>query len=166
MLDFALLGLLRDGPRHGYELRRTLADLGIRRVSFGALYPALRRLERRGAIAAVRGEGRRRTYRITPEGIAEFERLIAESDPDEASGVFRLRLAFLGALPEASRLGVLERRRRALVGRLREARRAFAAAGGDRYRRALLEYRVHSTEADIAWLDRLIAGERGVTVNR
>ena len=48
--------------------------------------------------------------------------------------------------------------------RLRTARSSFLGArrarGGDRYRLALMERRVHSTEADIAWLDELIAGER------
>jgi DNA-binding PadR family transcriptional regulator len=29
MLDFAILGLLRDESRHGYELKRALGDLGF-----------------------------------------------------------------------------------------------------------------------------------------
>jgi hypothetical protein len=53
MLDFAILGLLMEGPRHGYELKHALGELGFWKVSFGSLYPALRRLEKRGAIGAI-----------------------------------------------------------------------------------------------------------------
>ena len=59
MLEFAILGLLREEPRHGYELKRALGDLGFWQVSFGSLYPALRRLEKGGFIEATKGEGRR-----------------------------------------------------------------------------------------------------------
>ena len=55
MLEMAVLGLLTEGPLHGYELRKRLGDsLGVLSgVSFGSLYPALRRLERSGAIEVV-----------------------------------------------------------------------------------------------------------------
>jgi DNA-binding PadR family transcriptional regulator len=55
VLELAILGLLQEQPRHGYELKKVLRDtLGsFWGVSFGSLYPALRRLERSGAIAVV-----------------------------------------------------------------------------------------------------------------
>ena len=60
MLELAILGLLKDQDLHGYELKRRLTNtpglgtLGFGRgVSFGSLYPALRRLERAGAVQAV-----------------------------------------------------------------------------------------------------------------
>jgi DNA-binding PadR family transcriptional regulator len=55
MIDLAILGLLHEQDLHGYELRKRIADLaGVRRaVSFGALYPALARLEGAGAVRAV-----------------------------------------------------------------------------------------------------------------
>src|SRR5437588_12227622 len=55
MLDLAVLGLLKDQPLHGYELKKRLGDtLGfLWGVSYGSLYPALRRLERAGAIEIV-----------------------------------------------------------------------------------------------------------------
>ena len=76
MLDLAILGLLRDTPRHGYELKQQLAGLGFWKVSFGSLYPALRRLEKRELIEPLRVTGRRKAYQITPAGSAEFERLL------------------------------------------------------------------------------------------
>jgi DNA-binding PadR family transcriptional regulator len=55
VLELAVLGLLKDQPLHGYELKKRLGEtLGfLWGVSYGSLYPALRRLERTGAIASV-----------------------------------------------------------------------------------------------------------------
>ena len=55
MLELAILGLLKESPLHGYELKKRLNDtLGhVWGVSYGSLYPALARLERTGAIEVV-----------------------------------------------------------------------------------------------------------------
>ena len=55
MLEIAVLGLLKEQPLHGYELKKRLGDtLGfLWGVSYGSLYPALRRMERDGAIEVV-----------------------------------------------------------------------------------------------------------------
>jgi DNA-binding PadR family transcriptional regulator len=55
MLELAVLGLLAEQPRHGYELKKRLSEtLGpLWGISFGSLYPALRRLERGGEIEEV-----------------------------------------------------------------------------------------------------------------
>ena len=55
MLELAILGLLQHRELHGYEIRKRLRDeLGLfSNVSFGALYPALSRLERGGAVTTV-----------------------------------------------------------------------------------------------------------------
>ena len=54
MLELAVLGLLSEQPLHGYELKKRLSEtLGpLWGISFGSLYPALRRLEKSGAIEA------------------------------------------------------------------------------------------------------------------
>ncbi len=46
ILEFAVLGLLRESPMHGYELRKRLnTSLGIfRAFSYGTLYPCLKTL--------------------------------------------------------------------------------------------------------------------------
>jgi DNA-binding PadR family transcriptional regulator len=60
MLELAVLGLLKEQPLHGYELKKRLAETvgSVWGVSFGSLYPALRRLERSGAIEVVDGTAR------------------------------------------------------------------------------------------------------------
>jgi DNA-binding PadR family transcriptional regulator len=55
VLEMAILGLLKELPLHGYELKKRLNDTvgHLWGVSYGSLYPALARLEKAGAIEAV-----------------------------------------------------------------------------------------------------------------
>jgi len=58
VLELAILGLLKEQDLHGYELKKRLAEaLGpLSSVSFGSLYPALSRLERKGALEVASAE--------------------------------------------------------------------------------------------------------------
>ncbi len=60
-LELAVLGLLHESPLHGYELRKRLNLLlgWSRLLSYGSLYPALKRLLRAGWITEVGRTGRR-----------------------------------------------------------------------------------------------------------
>ena len=163
MIDLAVLGLLRKQPRHGYELKARLLELGFTRVSFGTLYPALRRLEKRGFIAALRQSGRRKAYELTNTGEEELARILNTSDDDEDRR-FNMRLAFFQYLEPAARLRTLKRRRNQLVGRLRAAQaalnRSVTDGQDDHYTAALLRHNIGTTEADIDWLNQLIAYAR------
>jgi DNA-binding PadR family transcriptional regulator len=166
MLDLAVLGLLREQPHHGYELKQRLAELGFWRVSFGSLYPAIRRLEKRGLIEALRNTGRRKAYRITDSGRVAFDEMLVD-DPGQTEGDrrFQIRLAFFRYIEPALRIQTLQRRRRQLVDRLGASKGALRDATArrgslDRYTRALMERSLRTTEADIEWLDELIAAER------
>jgi DNA-binding PadR family transcriptional regulator len=55
VLELAILGLLKEQPLHGYELKKRVGEtLGtLWGISYGSLYPALRRLERDGSIESV-----------------------------------------------------------------------------------------------------------------
>lgn len=71
----AILSLLKEGPKHGYELIKQLEvrSGGLYRASAGTVYPTLQLLEDEGLIVSEQVEGKR-VYRITPEGEAELER--------------------------------------------------------------------------------------------
>ncbi|HZD03629.1 MAG TPA: PadR family transcriptional regulator [Longimicrobiales bacterium] len=77
-LDVLLLKTLSAGPLHGYAISRRIrtATEEAFSVEEGALYPALRRLEKRGLVEAewgVTDTGREaRFYRLTAEGEAEL----------------------------------------------------------------------------------------------
>jgi len=68
-LKMVILTILLDGPMHGYEISRVIAERshGYYRPSAGSLYPALRSLLESGCIKS-RSEGRRKMYQITPKG--------------------------------------------------------------------------------------------------
>lgn len=175
MLDFAILGILTDGPLHGYELKRVLSDSehGFWTVSFGSLYPALRRLEKQGFVSvSTDGGARRKVYQLTPEGKAHFQELLETPGAAEEDRAFTLRLSFFRFLDPDSRIGVLERRRAHLTGRLAESKKSMKDSANrtkrrmDDYTLALMNRSVRSTEADIAWLDELIENERAARPER
>lgn len=171
MLDLAVLGLLMERPMHGYELRKQLAGrLGLFwTVSFGSLYPTLRKLERSNVIAKdAPGEDasrRKLVYSITPAGEQLFLELLGE---DGSASVweeekFSLRLAFFSYLKPETRIRLLERRRRYLEEQVEDARGRVARATGpraDRYTLSLLRHGLEITEREVAWFDELIATER------
>jgi PadR family transcriptional regulator PadR len=72
-LDLLLLGILSNGPGHGYQIIAALRERsgGQLELTEGSVYPALHRLQDAGWLAsewhAVAGR-RRRIYRITPDG--------------------------------------------------------------------------------------------------
>lgn len=169
MLELAVLGLLKERPMHGYELKKQLTQkLGhFWQVSFGSLYPALKRLEERGAVESIfsgdRTRRRKNVYRITEQGEQEFYDLIedrAQSAWEEDK--FPLRLAFFRYLKPDVRIRLLERRRSYLVDKLADLRESLedAAEPIDSYTLSLLRHGMEATERDIAWLDEMIAAER------
>ncbi len=167
MIELAILGLLKERPMHGYQLQRELSEQlgGLWRVSYGSLYPSLRRLEAQGAIRSEPGTGARRktVYTITTEGERLFLELLQEPPQEGQSedARFRIRLAFFRYLPPETRVRLLERRRLGLQDRLAEVKAHLRDPGTtDSYQRALMEHARAATEADIAWLTELIHDER------
>jgi len=182
-LELAVLGLLKEGPMHGYELRKRLTfTLGpLYAVSYGSLYPCLKRLRKAGLVVAPveRPEPKRRrlksepkptartssrrkqVYEISPEG----ERLFFEQlelgaiyDTDR----FQTRFAFFRYLPSDERVRLLEHRKAYLEEKLAEFKETLRATREriDNYSRSLIDHGVETTEQDIAWLAGLIDQER------
>lgn len=75
-----ILLLLEEEPRSGYEIIREGRERsgGAWRPSSGSVYPMLQQLEDEGLIEQIEGEGRRRPYRLTDEGVTHLE----EQGPD------------------------------------------------------------------------------------
>src|SRR5438094_7129708 len=173
MLELAILGLLKEEPMHGYQLSRELGDSlgGFWRVSYGSLYPTLRRLEKEGAVVAEidpAGRGRRKTtYRITEVGEKLFLELLQETPHDNTTEDtrFRVRLAFFRYLPPETRIRLLERRRASLEDRLGTIKDSLRTTRErvDDYTLALMEHGRSVTESDIAWLEGLVRAERDRT---
>jgi DNA-binding PadR family transcriptional regulator len=71
----AILSLLSEAPKHGYELIKELEARsgGLYRVSAGTIYPTLQLLEDEGLVVSRTAEGKR-VYQLTDAGRAELER--------------------------------------------------------------------------------------------
>ncbi|WP_407566232.1 PadR family transcriptional regulator [Streptomyces sp. 184] len=178
VLEFAVLGLLRESPMHGYELRKRLnSSLGVfRAFSYGSLYPCLKTLVAQGWLTeeaapapqdgpAVPLAGRRAkiVYRLTAEGKEHFEELLAQTGPeaweDEHFGV---RFAFFGQTSRDVRVRVLEGRRSRLEERLDKMRTSLARTRErlDDYTLELQRHGMESVEREVRWLTELIESER------
>lgn len=184
MVELPVLGLLKDRAMHGYELRKQLgAMLGpFWQVSWGSLYPTLRRLAKEGAVekvvepapsrrrkskakAAALGPGRRRTvYRITPKGDDLFAAMLEETAAAVDAEHFTLKLAFFKHLKPETRLALLERRRAYLQDKLAQFKANLRDYREriDSYTLSLQRHGMSSTESDIAWIEELIMNERGI----
>jgi PadR family transcriptional regulator PadR len=74
VLDMLVLRTLLFGPLHGYAIAGAIRDSSREglNIEFGSLYPALKRLELKGWIAAKwetsEHNRRARVYRLTPAG--------------------------------------------------------------------------------------------------
>lgn len=173
LLEFAVLGLLAEGPAHGYELRRQLTEvLGpFRALSYGTLYPALKSLLGRDLIrqdaASVTTPGRRPriVYALTVSGREHFEELLTGVDEgaweDEQ---FDVRVHFFARTQREVRLRILEGRLSRLQERARRAssRKGVARTGArlDAWSAALRERDAASLTHELRWLTTLIDAER------
>ena len=166
-LELAVLGLLHESPLHGYELRKRLNLLlgWGRLLSYGSLYPAMKRLLRAGWITEVTatspGVSRRQriVYQITPAGRKFFGEEITDSGPSAWEyDNFNMRFAFFSRTDADVRLGILEGRRSRLQERLDRA--MHAAGGDDRYLSELRRHSIESVEREVKWLTDLINAER------
>jgi len=78
LLGYALLGLVSEKPRSGFDLRKLFAEtaMGSFSDSPGAIYPALARLEKQSLIRSTVEERaalrRRRVFRLTSDGRKEL----------------------------------------------------------------------------------------------
>ena len=180
MLEFAILGLLHQTPMHGYELRKQLASVlgGLRSISYGSLYPALKRLHAAGYVSTdepdpraplpadappLTGRRGKVVYTITAEGKERFHELVGQAGPEsyDDGGLFGVRLAFFRHTAADVRLRILEGRRRT-VERQREGLRASLGRTRERLDRYTLELQRHgldSVDREVRWLAELIDRE-------
>src|ERR1700734_1512981 len=105
ILGYALLGLVSQQLLSGYDVKKIFASTPMAGFSDspGAIYPALRRLERlgfvRGGGGQLGGLRRRRVFEITAKGAASLKawqsRPIVEEDMVHHVAELLLRFAFM-----------------------------------------------------------------------
>ncbi len=170
MLKLAILGLLKEKPMHGYELKKKLSYLlgSFWTVSYGSLYPALKKMEKAKEIEcaySVKEKTRNRiVYRITPKGEREFIKLLSDVRPDSSlsdTEKFDVRMAFFQYLDPETRILVLEKRRRILQDQIAKFKKYRSLnKGQDRYQKGLFRHKLEQIKSDMKWLERLIDQEK------
>jgi DNA-binding PadR family transcriptional regulator len=180
LYELFILARLMSQPFHGYLLRRLL-DTAIgpaRQISWGVLYPLMRRLEDDGLIASVaagdaadaeaqEGERQRRMYQITEAGKTRFHELMR--DPGEYNAdyadTFSIKLSSFAYIPHDLQLDILRhyrgyvlfvqqhvlstRQRVVTISAIRDFERVH-------YLR-MLDHKLHLLSADLDWVEREIA---------
>jgi DNA-binding PadR family transcriptional regulator len=176
VLELAILGLLQEAPMHGYELRKELATkLGTIRaaISYGTLYPTLKRLQSAGwiteseadvaMIPPMTSKRGRVVYKITADGKERFADLLAQTGPETYDDAgFGVHFAFFARTDRATRLRILEGRRRRIEERREGLRDVLSRAAGrlDAYTLELQRHGLDACEREVRWLEELIISER------
>lgn len=97
--ELLLLGLLKDSPKHGYEIKLKIQEIGslFAGIDFKSIYYPLRVLEKKGLVTKRANKSGRRpqrlVYQLTSEGQARFEDLVVKSLLDFKRPQFSLDLS-------------------------------------------------------------------------
>lgn len=167
-----VLGLLKSGPKHGYELHRIVVAHGTLYSDFKkpTLYHLLHRLALQGAVQ-VRSEGgargprgERLVFALAPKGERLFLRLLrsALSSYDVAQTSFEVAAAFLALLPAAEAQALIRKRREAVRARRGEVSGEMELMAAQPYstrlaaRALATDHSLSLMDAEVAWMDRAI----------
>lgn len=164
-LKYAILGLLDQGPKTGYEIKVYFRDTikNFWNVSDGQLYPTLKNLVEEGLIAKreekEEGGGTRQVYQITDWGkkaFLEWLRTPERSIP-ELKEPFLLKLLFFDRLEEDEALRQIDiqiRLTEDAIEEFKEIRNQYQK-GVTGYQRTLLDLGLIISEARLLFLKKL-----------
>jgi PadR family transcriptional regulator, regulatory protein AphA len=165
-LKFALLGLLAESPKYGYEIKRQFEGaLGnVWSVSYGQLYPTLRRLSEQGWVTKRTEPGKKAAekniYSITDKGRRKLDEWLLKPvrSTYRVKDEFTLRFLFFRKIAPSQVLEYL----RAYQEKTREQREVFSStleslhAGIDFYLRGIIRKGIFHLEAEDRWLEEMI----------
>lgn len=165
--ELAILSLIAEQPRHGYEIEQVIEQRGMRdwtEVGFSSIYYLLKRLEKEGLV-----EGRieqqtgrgpaRKVYHLTPAGQAAWRAatLDALSVPRQCYTPFQLGLANLPGISPDEALPALHAYRKRLFERL-----DYVQARADSQRplpyhvEAMFDLSLTMIETELTWVEGFI----------
>ncbi len=168
--EYALLGLLMDGPSHGYDLTRQFSpqsELGqVCHLEMSMLYALLKKLEREGWIVgrdeAITEHKSRRVVELSPQGRAEFENWIARpvQKTREIRLDFLVKFYFARQQNPALAMQLLQEQldySEALLERLHLQRDKAANLPQNHFERLVINLRIEQNEAVLRWLRECLA---------
>ena len=158
----ALLALLEQGPRYGYQLRAEFEDRtgGTWPLNVGQVYTTLSRLERDGFVEGQGADGDGHVvYAVTARGRDEvatwFSSPVPRTQPPREELAIKLALAV--SVPGVDVGTVIQQQRSATMAALQDYTRLKRRASGDDPQELawglVLDSLVFNAEAEIRWLD-------------
>jgi DNA-binding PadR family transcriptional regulator len=154
----ALLGLLEERPRHGYELKQLHDRLfgGGRELRFGQVYASLARLLRDGLVVVdgvEREDGPdRKLYAITQKGVARLDEwLLDPVDPEVYLRSEQFTKVVLALLSGRSATEVLDVQRATHLRAMRELTKR--KTWGDVADALTADFALFHLEADLRWIE-------------
>lgn len=167
LAKLAVLGVLMEKPMHGYELKQYFETrmLVFWMISYGSIYPVLKKLKEEGSVVArreVSGPRGKIVYEITEEGRREFRKILKERIKKEVHvrDEFTLHLFFLDYLGSEEIKDLLLQKKRG-----NEKLLAHLIEKEETLRKILLKYRFSAIErgvmhvkTELEWLNKTIGG--------
>ena len=165
--ELAVLSLLSEKPRHGYDIEAQIEDRGMRDwtdIGFSSIYAILKKLEKTGWVEAeyARSVGQgapRKVYRITTSGLeAQLSAVIeALSNPGRPNSSLLLGLSNLPVISKDQALEALGQYGMALEARLGQLlMRADEQQPLPDFVEAMFDYSTAMIATELAWLNEYI----------
>ncbi|MBN1978471.1 MAG: PadR family transcriptional regulator [Anaerolineae bacterium] len=160
-LGQALLGLLMQGPLHGYDLHRCAKEeLGpIWHMGISNIYGTLKQLEKAGhvesSLSPQDNRPTRKIYRITRAGRKSFRDWVRQP----ATTIWRLRVEFLAKLYFLHTLGLkgahelIAAQETICQERIAQLQRSAAERDPQDFDRIVFDFRHRQIEAILSWLE-------------
>jgi DNA-binding PadR family transcriptional regulator len=167
----ALLALLEQGPRYGYQLRAEFEQRtgSTWPLNVGQVYTTLTRLERDGLVEGTGADDEGHVmYEVTPAGRDEvsawFTTPVPRTQPPRDELAIKLALAV--TVPGVDVGSLIQRQRTATMTALQDYTRLKRNGDGDLAWSLVLDSLVFAAEAEIRWLDHCESRLRRAAVDR
>lgn len=163
--ELALLSLINESPRHGYEIEQLIRERGMRNwteLAFSSIYYVLDRLVQQGFATAeihpgLDGRPNRKVYASTPAGRATLkqELLNALRTPEPGGQRFLLALSCQPLFSRGEILSALQARQSALSGITEElsSHPDQLNSSSPGHVRAMFEYSLTLLLAERSWVE-------------
>jgi len=170
-LKFALLGLLAESPKYGYEIKRQFEGaLGnVWSVSYGQLYPTLRRLSELGWVTKKTEPGKKAAekniYSITEKGRRKLDEWLLKPlrTAYKVKDEFTLRFLFFSKLSPDNVLAYLKAQQKKTVLQKESFQRTLVSLRSeiDYFLQAIIRKGIIHLEAENQWLEEVMGDIHG-----
>lgn len=165
--ELAILSLVSETHRHGYEIEQIIEERGMREwteIGFSSIYYLLKKLEKTGLVKSqlipTQGRGSaRRVYQITPEGRTSLSKatLKALSQPKQSFPSILLGIANLPLVSQEQSLAALRSYYEVLSERMEQvAGQAESQRPLPDHVEMIFDYSLMTLEAEKSWVEKVI----------